>query len=106
MFDNSGLSIEKYDNALAAWSAQAVNSGVVLGAAGVSYCESESARDDLINNDGWVITDSGSDCDAMSLAEVLEDSSSAGGSNNSNGTSITAAELALITGLNSSRGRF
>ena len=36
---------------------------------------------------------------AEALAEVLEDSNSAGGANNANGTAVTAAQLAAITGI-------
>jgi len=103
MFNNSGLTTENYDSLLTAWSSQTVNSGVDFGANSTSYCTSELARNDLANNDSWIINDAGYDCNAFVLAEILEDSASSGGFDNSNGISVTAAQLALVTGLDNIR---
>ena len=61
MFDYSALSTDNYDNVLIAWSQQNLQDNVSLGAVGVTYCAGETARQNLINNDGWTITDDGLD---------------------------------------------
>jgi hypothetical protein len=48
MFDNAGLSTENYDSILTGWSALTLQSNVIFGAAGVTYCESESARQSMV----------------------------------------------------------
>jgi surface protein len=62
MFDNSGLSKTNYDALLNGWSQQTVQQNVVFGAAGLTYCDGEEARQGLIDDHGWTITDSGVDC--------------------------------------------
>jgi gliding motility-associated-like protein len=62
MFDNSGMSRNNYDNTLIGWGAQTVQNGVTLGAAGVNYCSGATAREGLINNAAWTITDAGEKC--------------------------------------------
>ncbi|MEM6523466.1 MAG: BspA family leucine-rich repeat surface protein [Bacteroidota bacterium] len=60
MLDNSALSDENYDATLIGWSNRATRQdNVNLGAEGVYYCTSEAARNMLINDTGWTITDSG-----------------------------------------------
>jgi len=60
MFDNSGMSRTNYDNFLIMCSGQTVQSGVTLGAQGLSYSSAGVAsRDDLVDNDLWTITDEG-----------------------------------------------
>ncbi|WP_436514338.1 LamG-like jellyroll fold domain-containing protein [Ekhidna sp. To15] len=58
MLDNSGLSIANYDATLTGWSAQTLQTGVGLGAAGLSYSSgAQSARDVLINApNNWIIS--------------------------------------------------
>ena len=56
MLNNSGLSVANYDATLIGWAGQSVQSNVSLGATGLEYCAGATARDDLINNDGWTIT--------------------------------------------------
>lgn len=58
----SGLSVENYDKTLIAWSQQDLRQSIRLGASGVSYCSSESARQTILNNFGWTITDDGVSC--------------------------------------------
>ena len=69
MFNNSGLSTNNYDNILIGWSEQNVNSNIELGAEGLNYCNGEDARQSLIDNYGWTITDAGYDCSNLSLEE-------------------------------------
>ncbi len=60
MLNNSGLSVDNYDNALIGWEASgAIN--ITLGAVGLYYCASETARASLIVK-GWAITDAGQGC--------------------------------------------
>ena len=56
MFDNSGMSTNSYDVTLQGWSAlPTTQSGVELGAQGLTYCASEAARARLISSSQWTI---------------------------------------------------
>ncbi|MDZ7717563.1 MAG: BspA family leucine-rich repeat surface protein [Balneolaceae bacterium] len=57
MFDNSGLSTENYDNTLIGWEAQSVQNDIELGAAGLTYCSGQAARQALIDDHNWTIND-------------------------------------------------
>ena len=60
IFDNSGMSVTNYDAWLNNCSGQTVQSGVTMGALGLSYSTAgEAAHIDLVNNDLWTITDEG-----------------------------------------------
>ena len=73
MFDNSGLSTNNYDNILISWSQQPVNSNLNFSALGINYCNGEDARQSLIDNYGWTITDDGYDCSNLSIEENILD---------------------------------
>lgn len=62
MFQDSGLSTDNYDALLTAWSQQAVRSDLEFGAQGTSYCNATAARQYLIDDKGWTISDAGLDC--------------------------------------------
>ena len=62
MLNNSGLSLENYDNALIGWAAQTVTSDVNLGANGLTYCEGREERQELIDNFNWSFTGDSVDC--------------------------------------------
>ena len=62
MFTDAQLSTENYDALLNGWAAQDVKEGVLFGAGGSNYCDGEAARDSLINDHGWTITDTGRYC--------------------------------------------
>jgi surface protein len=62
MFNESGLSTDNYDGILNNWSQQNVQSDVFLGADGINYCNGANARQILIDNNGWIITDAGNGC--------------------------------------------
>ena len=62
LFSNSGLSTENYDNILNAWSQQNIQPNVQLGSHGIYFCNSEDARQSLINNKNWTINDEGINC--------------------------------------------
>jgi len=99
MFNNSGLSKENYDMLLNSWGSQTLQPGLTFHAGTTEYCIGEGGRQTIEAAHSWTIVDGGKDCSELILAEILEDSASAGGSNNANGTFVTAAELAEIDGL-------
>jgi surface protein len=70
MFKDSGLYKNNYDALLNGWSQQTVQQGVVIGADGISYCEEEVARQSLIDNYGWTITDGGLDCSFTAIDDT------------------------------------
>ncbi|MCI5057232.1 MAG: BspA family leucine-rich repeat surface protein [Flavobacteriales bacterium] len=62
MLDNCGMDITNYDKTLIGWDAQAVQNGVNLGAAGLTYCSAETQRANLISSDSWTITGDSKNC--------------------------------------------
>jgi len=62
MFEDSGLSTDNYDALLTAWSQQAVSFDLEFGAQGISYCNATAARQSLIDDKGWTISDADLDC--------------------------------------------
>ena len=62
MFNISGLSTENYDNVLIGWSQLPLQQNVVFGAEGITYCNGKAARQSIIDNYDWTITDFGEDC--------------------------------------------
>ena len=69
IFSNSGLSTNNYDNILIGWSQQNLQENVILRAVGINYCNGEDARQSMIDNYGWTITDDGYDCSNLSIEE-------------------------------------
>jgi surface protein len=71
MLNNTDLSTENYDNTLIGWAAQNVQSGVELGASGLTYCNSTSERQSLIDDHSWTINDDGEaqGCEATSIED-------------------------------------
>ena len=68
MFSGANLSTENYDATLTSWSTLDTNAGETLIPTGIEldagnsfYCDSESARQQLIETYGWTITDGGKD---------------------------------------------
>ncbi|WP_282042967.1 BspA family leucine-rich repeat surface protein [Winogradskyella flava] len=68
MLDGSGLSTSNYDQLLIGWSGQSLQQNVSLTATGIEYCSTaaQTARNNIVNNDGWTITDGGA-CAALSI---------------------------------------
>lgn len=60
MLSNSGLSVDKYDSTLIGWSALTLQSGVSLGASGLTYCNSIYERQSIIDTYGWNISEDSS----------------------------------------------
>jgi gliding motility-associated-like protein len=65
MLNNSGLSIENYDNLLIGWSSLTLQANRFLGAQGMFYCSGEAARNTIITNFGWMFSDEGPGCIAV-----------------------------------------
>ncbi len=65
MFVNSRLSVENYDTTLMGWSTQQLQNGVIFDGGNSQYCLAEEARQKLIDDYGWIITDGGkaADCE-------------------------------------------
>jgi surface protein len=62
MFANIALSTDNYDALLIGWDAQVLQPSVTFGGGSSTYCEAEAERDNMINNDHWIITDGGRNC--------------------------------------------
>ncbi len=75
MLDNSHISQENYDATLFAWS-QLPNlqraQDITLGAEGLSFCESATARQSLISNNSWTIIDDGQSCGLIMVDARVE----------------------------------
>ena len=67
LFTGSNLSTENYDNILISWSQQSVSQNLVFEAEGIFYCNSETQRQSLIDNYGWIINDAGYNCGTASI---------------------------------------
>lgn len=66
MFNFSGLSQENYDAILNGWAQlPTVQSSVFLGAEGITFCDSATARQELIETYKWNIMDGGENCSAV-----------------------------------------
>ena len=59
MFFDSELSTENYDKTLIGWSTQQLQSDVIFNGGNSEFCEAEEARQKLIDDFGWTITDDG-----------------------------------------------
>ena len=59
MFDSSQLSTSNYDAILNSWSQQSLQQGVPFGASNVKFCDAGIAKQSIIDNYGWIISDSG-----------------------------------------------
>jgi surface protein len=89
IFDYSGLSPDNYDLILDGWAASAsLQSNVSMSAYGVTYCSAGDARQSLMNNYNWTISDDGQLCAPIAW----------NGSSWSNGTGPTATDNAEING--------
>jgi len=61
VFDSSAMSLINYDSTLIGWASQNINSNVELGAAGLIFCDADSARNSMINR-GWSFIGDSLDC--------------------------------------------
>jgi surface protein len=70
MLDNSGLSTATYDSTLMGWKSQMIVNKT-LGANGMTYCNSVTARDSLINIYGWSISGDITDCTTIPCSGLI-----------------------------------
>jgi surface protein len=85
LLDNSGLSITNYDNTLIAWDLAGYtnkNIGVNL----LKYCNSATARNNMITNKGWTFNGDALDCSAFPVCTSLTSPL-----NNATNVSLTSA---------------
>jgi len=71
MLDNTVLTRENYDNTLIAWSEQALNPGITLGAQGLPYCDSQEERQSMIDNYGWTFDQDIRDCPIPECTQLV-----------------------------------
>jgi surface protein len=62
MLSHSSLSAGAYDATLTAWAGQSLQSSVLFGADGLGYCTGGVARQSMITNFGWTITNDSQNC--------------------------------------------
>jgi len=62
IFNNSALSTDNYDRLLNNWSKLNLTQNIEFGAQGINYCNGADARQRLIDDFGWTITDGDLDC--------------------------------------------
>ena len=67
MFSYTSLSTYNYDQILNGWVEYNVSSDIRFAARGVNYCNGADARQRLIDDFGWTITDAGLDCSTASI---------------------------------------
>ena len=70
MLDSTNMSVANYDSTLIKWARQN-KLGPYLGAAGLSYCFSDSVRSDLINNHFWTFVGDTLDCLSVGVEEEI-----------------------------------
>ena len=69
-FNNTGISVENYDNTLLSWVGQSTQSNVTVGVQGLQYCLGEAARNQLIL-DGWSFVGDSKNCGGTDRPFVL-----------------------------------
>jgi len=60
--ENTSFSDANYDLLLIAWNALTLQPNVLFGVGTAKYCDGAAARQNMIDSDGWTITDGGSAC--------------------------------------------
>jgi hypothetical protein len=94
MLDDAGLSTTNYDNILIGWSSLTLQSGVVLGASGLAYCEATTERQKIIDDFGWTINDAGIDA---GCATIWNGSTWSNGTPDNTKDAIIAADYSTST---------
>ncbi len=64
MFSGVFLSTDNYDALLIGWDSQTLHSGISFHGGSTTYCNGETARNNMTGSDLWSITDLGLDCAA------------------------------------------
>lgn len=65
MLLETGMSVINYDKTLISWSEKNLQNDVSLWANTLNYCNSETARNKIINDYNWTIYDAGKDCSTI-----------------------------------------
>ena len=73
MFEGVTLSTTNYDALLIGWDAQNLRSGVPFSGGNSTFCAGITARTNMINSDGWTITDAGKICPPHVIADFNGD---------------------------------
>ncbi len=73
MFAGAKLSTDHYDALLMGWDAQDLRPNVRFDGGASTYCKGESARNHMINSDGWIINDGGKNCGPLIFSGSTED---------------------------------
>ncbi|MCD6596063.1 MAG: BspA family leucine-rich repeat surface protein, partial [Bacteroidales bacterium] len=73
MFWGVTLSTNNYDALLKGWSDLTLQNGVSFDGGNSNYCNSETERQNIINNFGWTINDGGKDCTGLDKTYVPDD---------------------------------
>ena len=87
MLRESGMSVTHYDSVLLAWNNGTTPNNVSLNSTGLNYCDSESARQSLIDNKGWTFVGDSKECPVNGDAFITTWKTDNPGASNS--TSIT-----------------
>ena len=61
LFRNTSISVPHYDALLISWSQQSLKNDVPL-SSDAQYCQGDDARNSLINDSNWTVSDNGSSC--------------------------------------------
>ncbi|MGM0581506.1 MAG: BspA family leucine-rich repeat surface protein [Bacteroidota bacterium] len=84
MLDNSGLSKRNYDATLTEWESDySTPLNITLGAAGLTYCNSATSRQSLIQSYNWTINDDNLDCKPFVTTWITNDNTITIPTNNS-----------------------
>ena len=73
MFNGVTLSNAKYDALLIGWNAQTLQNGINFHGGNSTFCNAETARNNMIISNSWTITDGGFDCSGLSINESAID---------------------------------
>jgi surface protein len=76
MFYYASLSTVNYDALLTGWASQTLQNGVFFDGGNSKFCAGESARQNMIANYNWLITDGGEGADCATLGTEALDKSS------------------------------
>ena len=71
MFNGSGLNTCNYDNTLQGWSKLDLTPNVTLSASGITYCDSETERQSIIDNFGWTINGDELNCTDVCIPTAI-----------------------------------
>ena len=72
MLSGTNLSVENYDAILQGWATLPnLQNDVLFGAQGLNYCNADAARDLLVSERNWTVTDAGADCATLSNGDEL-----------------------------------